>query len=253
MYEGRDISAWQGVKDPAWFAQFDFVAIRVFNEHGVLDSTFVENWRNAEGQTQRMAYGWPIAGADNHTLGQQLVRTAPGAEWGYWADYELGGWAQLPTPDELDAYLGGIESADSDADAGFYSNLAELPRGTALDETPWWFANPSGNPAPRPVAITQYGEVDGIDADRADTPPFGPAPTNQGDDDMLIGIYTDGRAWLIQGGVVIHEYSGAPTPTGFGTTVPAEAVYPLQHGVLNVALTASDLASLAARSAAATT
>lgn len=199
MLHGCDISEVNGTLPPSWFKQWQFIGIRVFNEWGRLDNHFSYNWATAKSQgIPRLAYGWPRHGLNNTSLGQQLVVAAPGAECGYWADYEHSD-AGLATPSELEDYLRGC-------DGGFYSNLSELPRTSYLDQRPWWFANPSNNPAPRSFLIEQYGIVNGIDVDTA----FDTLLMNG---ESLTG---DEHAWLqfcyIQLGGAKWEAAGKPFP-----------------------------------------
>ncbi len=202
MLEGRDVSFWDGVLPPDWFAQWDFVILRAFNEYGVPDTVFAANWSNAKGRTRRGAYGWPRAGGDNVALARALATAAPDAELGWWADYETSG-AGLASPAELETYLRTLE-AIVPGRRGFYSNLSELPRSAYLDTVPWWFANPSNNPEPRPVTITQYGIVDGHDANRADTGALdiftGKEPEDMAKDNLYIAAHRDPASiWLYNG------------------------------------------------------
>jgi hypothetical protein len=161
LMQGRDVYEDNGDLSPEWFEQWAFVYIRAFNENGRRDKRFAQNWAASKGHTKRGVYGWPIHGADNSELGRQLASIADDAELMPMADVELGGRPSLPTVAEVEAYVRACSG-------GFYSNLSEVPRSAYLDARPWWFANPSGNEAPRSVALTQYGIVDDVDADRTD-------------------------------------------------------------------------------------
>jgi hypothetical protein len=161
---GCDVSEHQGYLDPEFFTEWDFVIMRAFNEHGRPDREFATNWAKAEGRTKRGAYGWPVPGQNNRALGQSLVNVAPGAELGYWADYEHSQAYGLATVLDLEDYLDGI----GDHVKGFYSNVPDLPRSPALDAVPWWCANYERNdgqrhelslPAPRPWQIHQFTSV----------------------------------------------------------------------------------------------
>lgn len=146
--------------DVNWFRQWQFVGIRVMNEHGRIDTAFRTNWNNCKlAGVPRLAYAWPIAGHDNAQLARQLVSLTPDSECGWWADYEHSG-AGLASHSELEDFVRAC-------DGGFYSNLSELPRSAYLDTRPWWFANPSNNPSPRSVLVEQYGVINGIDVDTA--------------------------------------------------------------------------------------
>lgn len=177
MAQGVDTSEHQGLLDAAWFAQWDFAILRAFNENGFGDQTFAANWPQAGGQMRhgRGVYGWPIAGANNRALGQQLVDMAPDAELGYWADYEQPPGRALASPAELEEYIRGIQ--DRGKPAGFYSNVPELPRTPFLDATTYWVAGygPNDgaehplNPAPgRDYLIHQYTSAGGLDRNSAD-------------------------------------------------------------------------------------
>jgi hypothetical protein len=160
MLQGCDISEHNGDLTIDWFKQWQFVIIRVSTEwNSRLDYKFQQNWNNcAAAGIPRGAYGWPQKGRDNAALGKQLVAAAPGAECGYWADYETSD-AGLCSTSELEDYVRAC-------DGGFYSNLSELRRSAYLDSRPWWFANPSGNPPPRSWLIEQY-KVTNLDYNRA--------------------------------------------------------------------------------------
>lgn len=99
--------------------------------------------------------------------------------------------------------------------------------------------------------------ADAFAGERPGTPPEPtpvPEPTTQTEGDDMIGILHDGtRAWLIQGGVVITEFGGVPTDTGFGVSIPKDAADAItrQH-YPTVILSDGDVGALAARSAAAT-
>lgn len=185
MPEGADVSEHNGELAPEWFAHLDFVIIRVFNENGVGDARFAENWRNAAGQCARGAYGWPtpyVVGDDYH-LGQVLVHVAADAELGYWADRESvrGRAASL---EDLEQFCKGIEAAGGRA--GHYSNIGELLRSDYLDALPWWMADYGPNdgqrhdpnaqppipPADRPWQLHQYSSAGGLDRDWCDDDTF---------------------------------------------------------------------------------
>jgi len=163
MPEGCDVSEHQGNLSAEWFGQWSFCIIRAYNENGYPDRTFQQNWARAAGRTLRGVYGWPIPGGDNRALGAQLVRTAPGAEAGYWADVEHSAQG-IPSAADVEAYLRGI----GDHPRGFYSNIGECPRSPFLERELWWMADygpnngqrhdPNAQP-PRPTrgwAIHQY-------------------------------------------------------------------------------------------------
>lgn len=223
MKEGRDIYEGNGDFTSDWFAQWDFVIIRAMSDYGNRDAAFDRNWLAAAGRTKRGAYGWPRHGVDNHALGRACAILARDAELGVWVDYEQPPGQQLATIEELEDWCSGARSVDPTV--GFYSNLSELPRSPLLDQLPWWFANPSGNPAPRDVALTQYGVVDGLDADRCTDESFAmllghPTPPPPGDDEMLAliaGKGSDGVTYgfLCQGGRAITTWSGTDGAFGF--------------------------------------
>jgi cell wall-associated NlpC family hydrolase len=167
--EGADVSEHQGLLPADWFAQFDFVIIRAFNENGYPDKQFTRNWDNARGRTLRGAYGWPIPGEDNRAIGQMLVDFAPGAEFGYWADVEHSRRG-LASAADVEQYLLGIGPHLR----GFYSNPSELPRSVLLDQENWWVAAYGPNDGqrhdrafPREWVIYQYTSAGGLDRNYA--------------------------------------------------------------------------------------
>jgi hypothetical protein len=171
MAEGRDISNWQGAPAPGWFAQYDFVIVQAFNEHGGANPYFNQSMANGAGRCKYGlgVYGWAISGADNFALGAQLghIGNAWGVTMGCWDDHEQGGRGAWPvSPGEMEQYLAGIESTGQKG--GYYSNGSDFVSTPFLNGRPWWYANPSGNRNPRPPLIVQYGTPGGVDANRAD-------------------------------------------------------------------------------------
>lgn len=248
MIDGRDVSELNGDLSSGWFAAQGFVIVRAFNEHGRIDARLTANLARSQGVTLRGVYGWPIAGDDNYQLGRALGIVAGQVELGAWADYELGGRQALPTQSDLLDYLRGIESTG--AVAGFYSNRSEYPSWSALDQYPWWFANPSNLDAPRPPTIVQYGIVDGVDADRATEAALlqlqriQPAPPI-GDDDMPVIVFGQDHAghsvaYLCQGGRALATWD---TNVGqFGIPAGATDYIDKHPGTPLVLVTPADLA-----------
>lgn len=246
--DGRDISELNGPLPASWFGGLGFVIVRAFNERGRLDKRLDQYLAASAGVTARGVYGWPIAGDDNHTLGRALGFIGRDLELPAWADYELGGRARLPDVRELEDYCRGIESAG--CRAGWYSNRTDYRTSPVLDTYPWWYANPSHNPAPREPAIVQYGEVGGVDADRCTDAWFArlsttaPQPTPE-DAEMPVVIFGQSSpnvpvAYLVLGGRAIATWTAGPYAFG----CPAGGVdYVKGHeGTPLVLVTPADLA-----------
>lgn len=173
MAEGVDVSEHQGDIPADWFGEWDFVIIRAFNENGIRDQWINANWSKAAGRTKRGVYGWPIPGANNYALGQELVHAFPDAEAGYWADREISGRG-LAGADEVESYIRGVRDAGG-AVGSFYSNIGECAFNDYLDGQIWWMADYTYNngerqdpylmpPIPqRAYTIHQYSSAGGLD------------------------------------------------------------------------------------------
>jgi hypothetical protein len=164
MAHGADVSNYQPqATDPAFWAAYDFGIVQVFNEHGGDNPIWRAQYDAAKAAHMRYGvgvYGWAIAGADNAALGRRLYDSAPDAELGWWDDHEIGGRAQMPSVGDVLAFLSGIPSPRN----GYYSNGSDYIGLTCA----WWYANPSGNPAPRTPLITQIGTPNNVDTNVAD-------------------------------------------------------------------------------------